>query len=47
MNKFASILLVALVTFTARADIDPGAEAGLIIGGILQGALKAEMVNLN
>ena len=47
MNKL-SILLVALVTFSSvKADINPWAEAGLIVGGIVQGALKAEMPNLN
>lgn len=47
MNKLSSILLLALVTFSAKADIEAGAEASLIIGGILEGALEAEMTNLN
>ena len=47
MNKFTLLLTLSVLFLSARADIDPGAKAGLIIGGILKGALDAEMVNLD
>lgn len=47
MNKFCAILSLTLLLCSVQAEIEPSAEAGLIIAGILQGALHADMVNLD